>query len=66
MNAKVSPLDPVLMQTWNKGYAAGQKEATNIFHKFLEERMQTIQDIDGIGEKTAWKIHEHFIRGFDV
>ncbi len=66
MNAKVSPLDPTLMQAWNKGYAAGQKEATEIFHKFLEDRMQTIQEIDGIGEKTAWKIHEHFIKGFDV
>lgn len=63
MNAirKPSPMNPHLIQVWNKGREAGKKEATELFHEFLTERMQTLQDIPGIGEKTAWKVHQHFI-----
>lgn len=59
---KINPLDPTLMKAWNSGRNAGITEARDEFHKFLTEKMQTLTDIQGIGEKTAWKIHEHFIR----
>lgn len=50
---------------YQRGYEAGRDEALDIFHSFLSNRMQTITDIPGIGEKTAWKIQEHFLQGMD-
>lgn len=63
--AKTALMSPAMRKTFNKGKEAGVKEATDIFHSFLSERMQTLMTIPGIGEKTAWKVHEHFIEGTD-
>lgn len=60
-----SKRNPVFQQAYEQGKQAGYQEATDIFHKFLNERMQTISEIPGIGEKTAWKVHEHFLKGME-
>ena len=57
-----NPLDPTLTQAWNKGREAGKKEALDQFYGFLKDRMQTLTEIEGIGDKTAWKIQEHFLK----
>lgn len=59
---KARAMDPALIQAWNKGREAGKKEALDKFYKFLVGQMETLTDIDGIGDKTAWKIHEHFLK----
>jgi len=61
----INPLDPVLTQAWNKGREAGKKEALDHFYKFLIGRMDTLKDIEGIGDKTAWKIQKHFLDAFE-
>lgn len=62
---KLNPLNPMLMQAWNKGYKAGQGETSEQFAAFLNERMESLLEIEGIGEKTAWKVQEHFIQRID-
>ena len=57
--------NPVYQQGFEVGKQIGYQEATDIFHSFLTKHMQTITDIPGIGPITAWKIHEHFIKGMD-
>ncbi|MCJ8008919.1 hypothetical protein ACFFF5_21125 [Lederbergia wuyishanensis] len=60
-----SKRNPVFQKGFEQGRQVGYQEATDIFHKFLSERMQTLTDIPGIGEKTAWKVHEHLLKGMD-
>lgn len=62
---KISPLDPALMQAWNKGRLSAEKEFTEKFATYLSEKISTLPTIPGIGEKTAWKIHEHFLEGME-
>ena len=40
-------------------------EAVEKFNAFLIERMQTIEEVEGIGEKTAWKIQKHLLDGVE-
>ncbi|WP_342512272.1 hypothetical protein MKY34_16835 [Sporosarcina sp. FSL K6-1522] len=60
-----NPLDPTVMMAWNKGREAGKKEATEIFYEFLTGKMQTLTEIDGVGEKTAAKIRLHMLTELD-
>lgn len=57
----MNPLDPELTRVWNKGREAGKKEATETFYQFLKERMEKLEEIDGVGKKTAFKVHMHFL-----
>lgn len=59
------PLDPALIKAWNKGREAGKKEAIELFMKLVNDRMDTITEIKGIGEQRAWQIREHFIKGME-
>lgn len=59
---KARAMDPALIQAWNKGREAGKQEATEMFHEFLIGRMETLVDLPGVGDKTAWKIQEHFLK----
>ena len=56
-----SPLDPKLMAAWNKGFAAGAKQQMKQDTEIMMEWLGRIEEIPGIGEKTAWKIREHFL-----
>lgn len=61
MVKKVSPIDPMLTQAWNKGREAGKQEALDQFYGFLKERMESLTEIEGVGSKTAMKIQMHFL-----
>lgn len=56
-------LDPSLNEAWNKGKQAGYNQAADIFHAFLNERIQTLREIEGIGEKTVEKVYKHLHDG---
>lgn len=55
------PLNPELMKAWNKGRESGRKEATEMFYEFIKERMEALEEIGGIGSKTAFKVQMHFL-----
>lgn len=63
MMPKVNPMDPKLIEAWNKGRKAGYAEAEQTLAKFISDKMQSLTELEGIGEKTAWKIQEHFLKG---
>lgn len=60
---KVSPLDPIYLKGFNDGTKHGEKQALEKFYNFITERMDTIEKVEGIGERTAWKIHKHLFDG---
>jgi len=50
-----------VMQAWNNGFNAGAKCQNELDTKLMLEWLGKIEEIPGIGEKTAWKIREHFL-----
>jgi len=62
---KISPLDPVYLKGFNDGRKDGAKEAVEKFNAYLIDRMQTLEEIEGVREKTAWKIHKHLLDGME-
>lgn len=62
---KRGPMDPQLIQAWNKGRDAGRNDAIEIFQKYLAERMDTLQKIHGVGPVMALRIFEHFQEGME-
>lgn len=63
MKLKINPLDPIYLKGFNDGTKNGEKQALEKFYNFIVDRMNTIQEVEGIGEKTAWKIHKHLLDG---
>lgn len=59
-----SPLDPKLMAAWNKGFAAGAREQRKSDIEYLVRILEGLEEIPGIGEKTAWKVREYFLQQF--
>ncbi|MCG6183305.1 hypothetical protein H1215_18710 [Anoxybacillus sp. LAT_38] len=56
-----SPFHPDIMAAWNKGFEAGAKRQNELDTKIMLEWLGKLEEIPGIGEKTAWKIREHFL-----
>jgi len=56
-----SPLDPKLMEAWNKGFYAGSKQQMKQDTEIMMEWLGRIEEIPGIGPKMAWKIREHYL-----
>ncbi|WP_230459198.1 hypothetical protein [Geobacillus thermodenitrificans] len=56
-----SPFHPDVMKAWNRGFDAGAKRQNELDTKLMLEWLGKIEEIPGIGEKTAWKIREHFL-----
>jgi len=56
-----SPLDPKLMEAWNKGFSAGAKQQMKQDTEIMMEWLGRLEEIDGIGPKMAWKIREHLL-----
>ncbi|MGR6115734.1 hypothetical protein ACTHHL_03970 [Aeribacillus composti] len=56
-----SPLDPKLMEAWNKGFAAGAKQQMKQDTEIMMEWLGRLEEIEGIGPKMAWKIREHLL-----
>lgn len=60
---KINPLNPVYLKGFNDGSKHGEQQALEKFHHFITDRMATLEEIPGVGEKTAWKIHKHLLDG---
>lgn len=60
----ISPLNPKLMEAWNKGFSAGVKAQKETDIEHLVKILEGLEEIPGIGEKTAWKIREFFLNQF--
>jgi hypothetical protein len=50
-----------VMQAWNRGFNAGAREQNKQDTELMLEWLGKLEEIPGIGEKTAWKIREHFL-----
>ena len=57
----IDPLDPAYMKGFNAGLKAGKNQAAALMSDFIVERMESLQDVPGIGEKTADKVSFHFL-----
>jgi hypothetical protein len=56
-----SPLDTKLMEAWNRGFNAGAREQNKQDTELMLEWLGKLEEIPGIGEKTAWRIREHYL-----
>lgn len=59
-----SPLDPKLMEAWNKGFYAGSKQQKETDIEQVMKWLANLKEIPGIGEKRAWEIQRHFLDFF--
>lgn len=57
----VSPIDPTVMKAWNMGATSGARQQRTSDIKQLVKILEDLEEIPGIGEKTAWKIRELFL-----
>jgi hypothetical protein len=53
-----------VMQAWNRGFSAGAREQRKSDIEHLVKILEGLEEIPGIGEKTAWKIREFFLQRF--
>lgn len=56
-----SPIDPRLIQAWNKGFSAGAKQQMKQDTEIMMEWLGRLEEIEGIGPKMAWRIREHYL-----
>ncbi|BBW97243.1 hypothetical protein GsuE55_20760 [Geobacillus subterraneus] len=56
-----SPFHPEVMKAWNRGFDAGAKRQNELDTQLMLEWLGKLEEIPGIGGKTAWKIREHFL-----
>jgi hypothetical protein len=59
-----SPFHTEVMAAWNKGFAAGAREQRKSDIEYLVRILEGLEEIPGIGEKTAWKVREYFLQQF--
>lgn len=62
---KVSPLNPVVMTAFNRGYAAGAKQQQESDADNFVKLLEKLETVPGIGKKTAAKIAIYFMQQFD-
>lgn len=44
-----------------KGYEAGRQSSAKLLAAYMDDRMNTLTEIEGIGDKTALKVYQHFM-----
>jgi len=59
-----SPLNPKLMEAWNRGFYAGSKQQREQDIELVMKWLASLKEITGIGEKRAWEIQRHFLDFF--
>jgi hypothetical protein len=59
-----SPMDPKLIEAFNRGFTAGAKEQRKSDIEHLAGILEGLEECPGIGEKTAWKVREFFLQRF--
>jgi hypothetical protein len=57
--------NPVYLRGLEEGRKQGEQEALDKIYTYIKERVMTIGEIEGIGEKTVWKIHQHLLDGVE-
>jgi ERCC4-type nuclease len=60
-----SPFDPKLLEAFNRGFSAGAREQRKSDIEHLVKILERLEEIPGIGEKTAWKVREFFLQKFE-
>lgn len=58
---KINNLDPKYMKGFNDGVKHGEEKSLDKIGVFINEKILTIDQVDGIGKKTAEKIHNHML-----
>ncbi|ADU95305.1 hypothetical protein GYMC52_2939 [Geobacillus sp. Y412MC52] len=56
-----SPFYPDVMTAWNRGFEAGAKQQNELDTKLMLEWLGRIEEIPGIGPKTAARIRMHWL-----
>ena len=56
---------PHLQRIYNQGVRDGADLASNTLQDFMDERIESLKDIPGIGGKTIERIIEHFKEGMN-
>jgi nucleotidyltransferase/DNA polymerase involved in DNA repair len=59
-----SPVDPTLMKAWNMGFNQGVKQQRESDIENLVTLLEGLEDIPGIGDKTASKIRMFLLQKF--
>lgn len=62
--SKVKQKNPQILLAFNKGYSAGAKEQRDSDIDHLVATLENLEQVPGIGEKTAWKVREYFMQRF--
>ena len=63
--ANSSPLDPHLMAAWNAGFNQGVKQQRESDIENLVNLLEGLEDIKGVGDKTAEKLRMFFLNKFE-
>jgi DNA uptake protein ComE-like DNA-binding protein len=63
--AAASPLNPVLMQAWHAGFNQGVKQQRESDIENLVNLLEGLEEIPGIGDKTATKIRMFLLNKFE-
>lgn len=62
--ASPSPLDPMILEAWNRGFNAGAKEQRESDINNLVKMLEGLETMPGIGMKTADKVRELIMKQF--
>jgi hypothetical protein len=63
--ASPSPIDPILMKAWHSGFAAGVQQQRESDIQNLVDLLEGLENIPGIGDKTATKIRMFLLNKFE-
>ena len=61
----ISPLDPTVLKAYNMGVSAGIKRNKEETAENFAQLLTNLDSVPGIGEKTALKIAEYFMKQFE-
>ena len=60
-----SPINQEMMLAWNRGFSAGAAEQRKQDIDAVMNLLGNLEQLEGIGEKTAWKIRKMFLDAFE-
>lgn len=63
-NKKVKPVNPQITLAFNRGFSSGAKEQRKSDITHLVATLENLEQVPGIGTKTAWKVREYFLKRF--
>lgn len=64
LSAQPNLMDPKLIEAYNRGRAMGCKIQREADIEQLVKVLEGLEDVPGIGDKTAWKVREFFLQQF--